>query len=152
MVITIVAARQLLVLSARAGRGRALHGEAWVPRYIPIVASLWRRFFIATVVVYAVQENAERILAGGMPPGLDALVAHGPLPILVIALSSSLVAAVVALVRWRTRALVARIRSATAFARHARAPRRRIVRTRPRDRAWAAATASRAPPMAAPSA
>jgi hypothetical protein len=150
--ITLVTARRLLDLAARAGRrgGRQLHASTRV--YIGMVATLWPRLVAATTVAYAVLENVERSLAGTTPPGLDALVAHGPLPLLVILTSSLLVAAVAALVRWRTRTLIAWIRAASAYARHAPAPHRRIVTTRPGARVWAAATASRAPPVTAPTA
>ena len=61
--------------------------------------------------MYAVQENAELVLAGLTPSGLDALGAHGLLPILVVLATTLIVATVVALVGWRCRALLARIRA-----------------------------------------
>ena len=152
VLVTVVVTRRLLDLSARAGRGRRRHVDVPFRDYASMVGSLWPRFVAATIVAYAVQENVERVLAGGTPPGLDALVAHGSIPILVIVISSLLVAAVTALVRWRARILVARIRAGSAFTRHAPVARPRPVRPRPRARAWGAATASRAPPMAAPAA
>jgi hypothetical protein len=150
--VTFVTSRRLLDLSARAGRGGRRHVDVPLRDFAGMVGSLWPRFAAATTVAYAIQENVERVLAGRTPPGLDALIAHGSIPIFVIVLSSLVVAAVTALVRWRARILVARIRSGSAFTRHAPVGRPRPDTTRPRARAWRAATASRAPPVAAPAA
>ena len=143
-----VAARRLLDLSARAARGAGRPAEVPIRVYAGMVAAHWPRFAAATAIIYAVQENTERALAGATPPGLDVLIAHGPGPVLGIVVASLLVAAVAALVRWRSRVLVARIRAALARTRHRQVRRPLLVESRWRARAWVAATASRAPPVA----
>jgi hypothetical protein len=100
-----------------------------------------------TFAAYAILENVERVLAGLAPSGLDALAAHGLLPIVVILVASLAVAAVVGLVRWRVRTLIARIRTTRPFGRHASVPRVRPTSVARPARCGTAATASRAPPI-----
>lgn len=150
LALAVVSLRQLRRLSAHAGHltgeshtDQELSGYAWA------VGGLWLRLALATAAVYALQENLERIGVGLAPSGLDALAAHGLVPIVVITLATLVVAAVVALVRWRCQALLARLASTSS-------PRSTDVRrTRPRllirlpERGSLGARGSRAPPVMA---
>ena len=152
ILVGLVASSQVRRLAAHAAHDSGTaHPRRELRSFALDVASLWLRLGIATALVYAFQENIEHILAGLGPSGLDALVAHGPVPVLVVLFSSLLVAAVAALVRWRCRELLARIaRARSRRARQAaRAPRPSLSIRLPRPVALGA-RGSRAPPEAAP--
>jgi hypothetical protein len=78
--------------------------------YAREVARLWARLFPVVVLVFAVQENVEHLLAGAPAPGLYALSAPGyPLAIPVLAGVTGLLAAVGGWLRYRRRALLHRL-------------------------------------------
>ncbi len=143
-----VAWLQLRRLGAHAAHLRGVaHPRPELLSFIGDAASLWLRVGLATACVYAIQENIEHVLAGLGPNGLDALFAHGPLPVLVVLIASFLVAAVAALVRWRCRELLERIARARSrrARRPARSPRLSLSIRLPRPIALGA-RGSRAPP------
>jgi hypothetical protein len=105
-----VTSHQLRRLSARAAHLDAgSHHDGELRAFVWSTAVLWLRLGLATTVAYAVQENTERVVVGLAPSGLDALAAHGLLPIIVILVTSLAIATVAALVRWRCETLLARL-------------------------------------------
>ena len=105
-----VTSHQLRRLSARAAHlDVGSHPDGELRAFVWSTAVLWLRLGLATTVAYAVQENTERVVVGLAPSGLDALAAHGLLPIIVILVTSLAIATVAALVRWRCETLLARL-------------------------------------------
>ncbi len=151
MLLAFAALRQLRRLSARASHlDGGSHPDRELRAFLWSTLRLWSRLGSATVIVYVVQENLEHVLVGLAPSGLDALAAHGLLPIVVVAVTSLSVAVVAALVRWRCEALLARLVT------YAARPRRRVMpsarpslSTRMPRATVPAARGSRAPPAVA---
>ena len=150
-ILALVTVRQLRRLSAHAAHlGSGSHPSGELRGFLWAAAVLWFRLGVATTIVYAVQENVERVLVGLGPSGLDALAAHGLLPIIVVLVASLVVATVAALVRWRCEVLRARL------ARDGAQPRRRKPASARPPRSMRvplastpAARGSRAPPAVA---
>ncbi len=150
-ILSLVTWRQLRRLSAHAGHlDGSSHPGCELRAFLGNTATLWLRLGLATTIVYAIQENVERVLVGLAPTGLDALVGHGLLPAIVVILSSLAVAAVAALVRWRCEALLARLANHTPQPRRGTPMSARVPRSARTPRAAApAARGSRAPPVVA---
>lgn len=113
-VTVVLAAIALLLVGCRELRrlGRAArhiesdgHPHHEVTAYLRTAARLWLRLAVATLIVYAAQENLEHWLVGLPIPGVDALGSHGWLPVVVVLASAVAVAAVAALIRWRCESL-----------------------------------------------
>jgi hypothetical protein len=74
---------------------------------------IWPRLLLAVVVLFSVQENIEALMTRGDLPGFDVLLGGGlPLTVPVLALTTLVLAAVGALVRWRIATLRARLSTA----------------------------------------
>jgi hypothetical protein len=118
--------------------------------YLRLVAATWLRLGVLAALVYTAQENIEALGAGLPLRGLDVILGHSLLPLLVILAATLLMALVVALVRWRRRVLLGRLAApARPWSRHV-ARQRHAVSDRPLHAlhlggAWA----SRAPPPVA---
>lgn len=104
------------------------------PSYGGELVNLWPRLLVAVAVLFAIQENLEGLAAGGRLVGLDPL--FGPDAWLVppvLAITTLVLAAVGAVLRWRVRVLRARVeaaRRAQVFGRlHASTPSRRWLTT-----------------------
>jgi hypothetical protein len=149
LALTGVAAVQLRRLHAEAATTPALAAdeEAGPTAYLRLVAGTWIRLALLAALAYTAQENLEALTAGLPLRGLDVLLGHGLLPLLIILAATLLMSLAVALIRWRRRILLGRIAAA------ARSWSRASSRGRPRSsrralglgpaRAWP----SRAPPM-----
>jgi hypothetical protein len=150
-ILSLVTLRQLRRLAVHAGhRDGASHPDRELRAFMGDIATNWLRLGLATAIVYAIQENVERVLVGLAPTDLDALVGHGPLPAIVVLLSSLAVAAVAALVHWRCEVLLARLASRTPQPRRPTPMSARVPRSARAPRAAApAARGSRAPPVVA---
>ena len=151
MVLSFVALRQLPRLAAHARHlDRGSHPDRERRTFMWNAATLWMRLGLATAVVYVIQENFERDLVGESLTGLDALAAHGLLPVLVILVTSLVVAVVAALVRWRCEVLLARLARADMQHPHRafRSAPRPVSARLPRH-SVPAAGGSRAPPVVA---
>jgi hypothetical protein len=78
--------------------------------YLPEVLRLWRVLLPATILLFALQENAEYLFAHGDVLGIEAIVGpNAPLAIPVLAIVTLALAALGGLVRWRIAVLSARI-------------------------------------------
>jgi hypothetical protein len=100
------------------------------PSYLGQLRTTWLRLFPAVVLLFALQENAEAFLSHGSAPGIDVVFgAQSGLVLPILAITTFLLAAVSAAIRWRTRVLLARVRGATRY------ERPRAVRPAP---AWVA--------------
>jgi hypothetical protein len=141
---------RLLRLGALAGDRPSSRASADAGAYARVVLVLWCRLAAATFLAFATLENVERGLAGLTLPGMDALVVHGPVPVLSILGSSLVVAAVAGLVRWRTLTLIARIPAQRSSIRRPASARRPVRPERRPARPWTAYGASRAPPRMVP--
>jgi hypothetical protein len=108
---------------------------------------VWAALAPATVVLFTIQENLERLAVGDAPPGLAVLARDGsPTILLVIAAVSLAVALVAALFGWSRDLLIARIAAAGRSWRRATASRRpNVVDRRPTFLGGAGPTL-RAPP------
>lgn len=123
--LVLAAAVRLRQLGARA-RDVASTGESeGVGAYLLIVAGLWARLGLLTALVFAVQEDLERIVVGEPLLGLEALAAHGWLPLAALVAASLVVATVAGLFLWRRLVLLARLANAPTggFVRPAQGPR-----------------------------
>lgn len=152
----VVAATQLGRLRREAAATPALAADeaSGVAPYLRLVGPTWLRLAALAAAAYTAQENLEAMSAGLSFRGLDVILGHGLLPLLVILATTLLMALVVALVRWRRRVLLGRL-AVTPVTWSRDAARRRAAGTRGPapaglpGRAWA----SRAPPrVASPSA
>lgn len=115
--------------------------------YLRIAAWTWLRLASLAVLMFTAQENLEALAAGLPVRGLDVVLAHGLLPLLVILVATALVALVVALVRWRRRILLGRLAmAAPTWSRDAARPRRAAHYIPAPARQLAGAWVSRAPP------
>lgn len=149
--LVVLAAAQLRRLRAEAASTPALDADeaSALRTYLGLVAATWLRLASLAVVVFTTQENLEAFVAGLPLRGLDVVLDHGLLPLLVIVGATLLMSLAVALVRWRRRVLLGRI--AGAVATWDRASGRR---SRPRvalsaiTRLVVGARTSRAPPHA----
>jgi hypothetical protein len=90
--------------------------------YLHELASVWLRLFPSVAVLFAVQENVEHAVVDGHLAGIEPVFGPGSSMVLpVLAVTTFLLAAVGAVVRWRIRVLEARI-AATVRQRFALAP------------------------------
>jgi hypothetical protein len=143
-----VAVVQLRRLGREAASTPALAtGEASGPMaYLGLVAGTWLRLAVLAVLMFTAQENLETLAVGMPVRGLDVILAHGLLPLLVILATTLLMSLAVALVRWRRRVLLGRLAAAPRAWSRASAQRRRIP-TRPAPGVMSSdAWGSRAPP------
>jgi hypothetical protein len=108
-ILGVVAIAQLRRLAARSAHLPAAAEEESTVAFAVIALRQWCRIGLSTTVVYGAQEDIERLVAGDQPLGLTALVGHGLLPLVSIAVASLAVALVASLVVWRRRALLARL-------------------------------------------
>ena len=94
---------------------------------------IWPKLFVATAVLFTLQENLEHIAAGQAPHGLGSLIgSEHPYAVAVIAIVVGIAAAFGALIRWRIRLLEAR----AAWAAAAHEPRLRGPRSLQPGRSW----------------
>lgn len=148
--LAMVAVVQLRRLHREAASTPALAADerAGLAAYLRLVGATWLRLALLATLVFTVQENLEALGAGMPMPGLDVVLGHGVLPLVVILAATLLMALVVGLVRWRRRVLLGRLAAAarpwsrSSAARHhlgseTHAPQRHAAGTRP----------SRAPPL-----
>lgn len=146
-----VAAMQLRRLRREAATTPALAAEeaGGTGAYLRLVAGTWARLALMATAIYTVQENLEAMAAGLPFRGLDVILGHGLLPLLVVLAATLLVALAVALVRWRRRVLLGRL--AAAPRPWSREPSRRLTERHVHLRVCHAkgAWASRAPPRGA---
>jgi hypothetical protein len=83
------------------------------PSYLHELASVWLRLFPTVAVLFAVQENVEHLAVDGHLTGIEPLIGPGSSIVLpVLAVTTFVLAAAGAVVRWRVRVLEARIASA----------------------------------------
>ena len=117
--------------------------------YLRLVGATWLRLALLAALMFTAQENLEAVAAGLPIRGLDVILGHGLLPLLVILATTLLMALAVALVRWRRRVLLGRLAAAARAWSRARSPSRHggpdpLLGFRPAD-TWG----SRAPPKVA---
>lgn len=128
--------------------GRHAHPDREITAYLGTAARLWVRLAIVTLVLYGLQENVEHALVGLPLPGIAALDTHGWLPVIVVLVSSLLVAAVAGLLRWRCERLRARLSAPVPLPRRDGVrPARHPRSIRGAGRLGRAVHASRAPPI-----
>jgi hypothetical protein len=147
-----VAAVQLRRLRMEAGTTPILSADepAGIATYLRLVAQTWLRLAAAGVVLYTFQENLEAVAAGAPVGGLDVILGHGLLPLVVLLAAVTLMAVVVALVRWRRRVLLGRLSATSITWVRDTAPRRRRGQASPAVlRYLMGAWVSRAPPRRA---
>jgi hypothetical protein len=83
------------------------------PSYVAEAADVWIRLFPAVAILFAVQENLEHLAADGHLVGVAPLVGPGSAIVLpVLAVTTFVLAAMGAGVRWRVRVLQARLAAA----------------------------------------
>jgi hypothetical protein len=145
-----VAATQLLRLRDEASSTPALAADETpgLRSYLGLVGGTWLRLALLASLIYTAQENLESVTAGMSLRGLDVILAHGLLPLLVMLGATLLMALAIGLVRWRRRVLLGRLSTQDrAWSRpQARRPRpvaARATRTSDPSGAWS----SRAPPL-----
>jgi hypothetical protein len=144
-----VAAVQLHRLHREASSTPALAADeaAGPAGYLRLVGGTWLRLAALAVLMFTSQENLEALGAGMPVRGLDVILGHGFLPLLMIAATTALMALVIALVRWRRRVLVGRRATAAPTWSRDAARRRRPATVLPAPaRLLAGAWVSRAPP------
>ena len=102
-------------LSRRIGwpAGRRSPGSPVAPDgvvgYVAELRRIWPKLFVATAILFTIQENLEHIAAGQAPHGLGSLIGtEHPYAVAVLAIVVGIAAAFGALVRWRIRMLEAR--------------------------------------------
>jgi len=124
-VIFVVALAVLARLQRQVGEGEARAAPAGAS-YLHELGGTWLRLFPTVAVLFAVQENVEHFAIDGDVHGLAVLGGTTVLPVL--AATTLVLAALGALLRWRIRALAARLAAATSrqtYPRPAAAPRPR---------------------------
>lgn len=85
-------------------------GGARAPSYRAELRAIWPALFLLSCAFFTVQENLEHIGAGLAPHGIGSLLgAEHPLAVPALALTSLLVAAIGALIRWRVQTLERRL-------------------------------------------
>lgn len=144
-----VAALQLRRLHREATTTPALAAEerSGLAAYLSLVATTWLRLALVATLLFTAQENLEALGAGMPMQGLDVVLGHGLLPLLVIVGATLLMALAVALVRWRRRVLLGRLAAlAGPWPRATAARRRPGSANRVPDRLPAGTRTSRAPP------
>jgi uncharacterized membrane protein len=157
-----VAVATIVLVGVAAAQLRRLHREASstpalamgegtaIATYLRLVAATWLPLAILATLVYTAQENLEALGAGLPLRGLDVILGHGLLPLLVILAATLLMALAVALVRWRRRVLLGRlVAAARPWSRHAASPRRASAVRRLPVLHLGGTWASRAPPRVA---
>ena len=131
--VTLAAAVAGILRLRRALRGLPEAGPSRVPHYAAEARRLWPRLFVVVTLAFLAQENVEHIAAGLPAPGLWAIAApHYTFAIPVIAVSTALLAAVGAWLRWHRDVLVQRLVAARAAA----AAFRRLAAHRTPARRW----------------
>jgi hypothetical protein len=149
-----VAAYQLRRLHREAASTPALAADeaTGLASYLRLVAATWIRLALLAALVYTAQENLEALGAGLPLRGLDVILGHGLLPLLVILVATLLMALAVALVRWRRRVLMGRLAAAAhPWSRGALAHRRSTSSRPTLAQHLPGSRASRAPPIVAAS-
>lgn len=106
-----VVAMQLRRLRREAATTPALDARetSGLGAYLRLVAGTWARLALMAAAIYTVQENLEAMTAGLPFQGLDVILGHGLLPIVVVLGATLLMSLAVALVRWRRRVLLGRL-------------------------------------------
>ena len=130
---------------------RATVSDAGLPHLAAIVLRLWCLLVIASLALFVLNENLERMAVGVPAPGLAILVGglgHTS-PILVFAAVAGAVALVAGLYRWRRDVLLARVRAARpTWGRSSDAPLPRPVLSDRRPRSFVGSRiAGRSPPL-----
>lgn len=114
--------------------------------YLRLAGATWLRLAFLAALVFTAQENLEALVAGQSLRGLDVILGHAAVPLLVVLATTLLMALAVALLRWRRRVLLGRLSAAArAWSRLARRRRPTHVLPAPARRPDGA-LASRAPP------
>lgn len=107
--LALVAIRHLRRLHREAASAPTLSDGDGIGGYLSLAVGSWARLALAAGLLYTAQENAEALLAGAPVQGLDVVLRHGALPLLMILLATLVVALVAALVHWRRLVLLGRI-------------------------------------------
>lgn len=112
--LVVVAAAQLRRLRREAGSTPALAADEapGIRAYLRLVVGTWLTLATMAAVIYTAQENLEAIAAGLSFRGMDVILGHGLLPLLVVLAATLLMSLAVALVRWRRRVLLGRLADA----------------------------------------
>jgi hypothetical protein len=149
-----VAAWQLRRLHREAVTTPALAADEGpgIASYLRLVAATWVRLAMLAGLAFTFQENLEAIAAGRPVRGMDVILGHALVPLLVVLAATLLMSFVVALVRWRRRVLLGRLATIDQPWSRMRARRARSLRdTLAFGRHPGATWASRAPPQGSPS-
>ncbi len=106
--LVMVAVAQLRRLHREAASTPALAAEerGGLAAYLSLVGATWLRLALLATLVFTAQENLEALGAGMPMSGLDVVLGHGVLPLLVILAATLVMALAVGLVRWRRRVLL----------------------------------------------
>jgi hypothetical protein len=92
--------------------------------YVAELRRIWPRLFVATALLFTIQENLEHVAAGQATHGLGSLIGtEHPFAVPVLAVVVGMAAALGALVRWRVRLLEIRAANAAAHRPPMRGPR-----------------------------
>lgn len=105
----VAAMLQLRRLRREAASAPTLSDGDGLRGYLSLAIRCWCRLALYAGLLYLAQENAEALRAGSPVPGLDVVLRHGELPLLMLLLSMLVVALVAALVHWRRLVLLGRI-------------------------------------------
>jgi hypothetical protein len=145
-----VATWQLRRLHREAATTPALAADegSAITTYLRLVGGTWARLVLLGALAFTIQENLEALAAGLPVRGMDVILGHGLLPLVVVLVGTLLMSFVVALVRWRRRVLLGRLATmdqpwARSRARGLRALRDTLAFGRHPGATWA----SRAPPQ-----
>lgn len=147
--LVMVAVAQLRRLHREAASTPALAAEerAGLAAYLSLVGATWLRLALLATLVFTAQENLEALGAGMPMSGLDVVLGHGVLPLLVILAATLVMALAVGLVRWRRRVLLGRLSALARPWSRPRAARRRLgSETHAPQRHSIGTRSSRAPP------
>lgn len=147
----VVAALHLRRLRREAGTTPAFAVDegAGMGAYLGLVGGTWLRLTLLAAIIFTAQENLEALGVGRPMPGVEVVLGHGVLPLLVILAATLPMSLAVGLVRWRRRILLGRLASGAPTWSRDRARRPRsggsvVTLDRHAPGSWA----SRAPPSA----